>query len=372
MKITPLNIKIKDLIKGYENNEYDGVVAYNKKLDIRPPYQRNFVYDDDQRDAVIDSVMKGLPLNIIYWADREDGTYEVIDGQQRTISICEYAEGNFGVNFGSRIDNESLGISNLSKEMREKFFEYPLLVYVCSGTDDEKLDWFKTINIAGEELYPQELRNAVYHGTWLSDAKKWFSRMNCPAQAIGSPYIRAKVNRQEYLQTALEWISYSQGISIEEYMRIHQHDKNADELWNYYEMVIDWIQDVFIKKRKEMLGLPWGKFYLQYKDDKFNPEEIEKRISELYKDVELKNKKGIYEYILTGDSKYLNLRTFEDHVKKAIYEKQKNKCAHCKKEFPFNQMHADHIKPWSLGGKTEPENCQVLCQSCNAKKSDNY
>jgi hypothetical protein len=152
----------------------------------------------------------------------------------------------------------------------------------------------------------------------------------------------------------------------------NQHKENAQDLWVYFTNIIEWVESVFSKYRKEMKGLSWGEFYNKYKSTDFNSEEIEERVSNLYEDLEIKNNKGIYQYILTGDSKYLNLRTFEDHVKKAIYEKQKNKCAHCKKEFPFNQMHADHIKPWSLGGKTEPNNCQILCQSCNAKKSDNY
>ncbi len=368
MEINPLNIKIKDLIKGYENNDYEGVSAYEGKLDVRPPYQRNFVYDDKQRNAVIDTVMKGLPLNIIYWADREDGTYEVIDGQQRTISICEFGENNFSI----EIKDDLLGFGNLSEELKNQFLNYELLVYVCSGTDDEKLDWFRTINIAGEELYPQELRNAVYHGTWLSEAKIWFSRRNCPAQLMGNSYVNANVERQEYLELALKWISEKQKISIEEYMRIHQHDENAEELWNYYKEIIDWIEIIFIKKRREMKSVNWGSLYLKYKDKEFDPKKVEEKISELYQDVELKNRRGIYEYILTGESKYLNLRAFEDHVKKAIFEKQGGKCKHCGKEFPLSQMHADHIKPWSLGGKTIPENCQVLCQSCNAKKSDNY
>lgn len=368
MEIRPLNIKIRDLIKGYENNNYDGVIAYEGKLDIRPPYQRNFVYNDNQRNAVIDTVMRELPLNIIYWADREDGTYEVIDGQQRTISICEFGMNNFSIDINDRL----LGFTNLSQEMKDKFLDYELLVYVCSGTDDEKLEWFKTINIAGEELYPQELRNAVYHGPWLNDAKIWFSRISCPAHKIGNSYVKAKVNRQEYLELALKWISTKQNITIEEYMRIHQYDEDAKELWEYYAEVIRWIESIFIKKRKEMSSVDWGTLYLKYKDKHFDPEEVESRISELYQDVELKNKSGVYEYILTGNSKYLNLRIFEDHIKKSIYEKQDGKCAHCSKEFPLNQMHADHIKPWSLGGKTEPDNCQVLCQFCNAKKSDNY
>lgn len=176
-------------------------------------------------------------------------------------------------------------------------------------------------------------------------------------------------NLHKLLETVIKWIS---GNQIEDYMGKNQHKENAQDLWVYFTNIIEWVESVFSKYRKEMKGLSWGEFYNKYKSIGFNSEEIEERVSNLYEDLEIKNNKGIYQYILTGDSKYLNLRTFEDHVKKSIYEKQKNKCAHCKKEFPFNQMHADHIKPWSLGGKTEPNNCQILCQSCNAKKSDNY
>lgn len=361
MEIKLKEIKIKDLVKDYQDKADEGVTGYGGKLDIRPPYQREFVYNDKQREAVIDTVTKGFPLNVMYWAVRDNGDFEIIDGQQRTISICQFINSDFSY--------KDRYFHNLSDDEQEKILNYELTIYECSGTDSEKLEWFKTINIAGEELTDQELRDAVYHGSWVTDAKRYFSKNSCPAYQIGGRYLNGSAIRQDYLETVIKWIS---GNQIEDYMGKNQHKENAQDLWVYFTNIIEWVESVFSKYRKEMKGLSWGEFYNKYKSTDFNSEEIEERVSNLYEDLEIKNNKGIYQYILTGDSKYLNLRTFEDHVKKAIYEKQKNKCAHCKKEFPFNQMHADHIKPWSLGGKTEPNNCQILCQSCNAKKSDNY
>jgi len=361
MEVKLKELTVRDLVEDYKDHAEEGVSGYGGKLDIRPPYQREFVYNDKQRKAVIDTVTKGFPLNVMYWAVRDDGDFEIIDGQQRTISICQYVNSDFSY--------KDRYFHNLNDDEQKNILDYELTVYECSGTDTEKLEWFKTINIAGEELSDQELRNAVYHGSWVTDAKRYFTKSGCPAYQIGNRYLSGKMNRQEFLETTIKWISNNQ---IEDYMAIHQHDKNAKELWEYFKKVVQWIEKTFIKYRSDMKGLPWGEFYNEYKDIEFNPEETEKRISELYEDTEIKSKKGIYYYILNGDSKHLNLRTFEDHVKKAIYEKQKGKCKHCNKEFPLSQMHADHIKPWSLGGKTVPENCQVLCQSCNAKKSDNY
>lgn len=361
MEVRLKEITIKDLVKGYKDHAEEGISGYSGRLDIRPPYQREFVYKEKQREAVIDTVSKKFPLNVMYWAVRDNGDFEIIDGQQRTISICQFVNSDFSY--------KDRYFHNLSDNEQENILNYELTIYECSGTDSEKLDWFKTINIAGEKLTDQELRNAVYHGSWVTDAKRYFSKSNCPAYQIGSKYLKGSPIRQEYLEIVIRWISTDK---IEDYMGVNQHKETAIELWNYFTDIINWIETTFVKYRSDMNGLPWGEFYNKHKDDELNSIDIEKRISKLYEDVELKNTKGIYQYILTGDSKYLNLRTFEDHVKKAIYEKQGGKCKHCHKEFPLNQMHADHIKPWSLGGKTIPQNCQILCQSCNAKKSDNY
>lgn len=361
MEVNLKEMTVKELFEDYKDHAEEGISGYGGRLDIRPPYQREFVYNDKQRKAVVDTVKKGFPLNVMYWAVRDDGDFEIIDGQQRTISICQYVNSDFSY--------KDKYFHNLSRDEQENILNYELTIYECSGTDTEKLEWFKTINIAGEELSDQELRNAVYHGSWVTDAKRYFTKSGCPAYQIGNRYLSGKMNRQDFFETTIKWISNNQ---IEDYMAVHQHDKNAKEIWEYFEKVIQWVEKTFIKYRTDMKGLPWGEFYNEYKEVEFNFEEIEKRISELFADAEIKSKKGIYYYILNGDSKHLSLRIFEDHVKKAIYEKQKGKCKHCDKEFPLNQMHADHIEPWSLGGKTELKNCQVLCQSCNAKKSDNY
>lgn len=367
MEIKLKELTIKELVNGYEDNSEEGVSGYGGKLDIRPPYQREFVYDKNQKEAVIDTVTKGFPLNVMYWATRDDGTYEIIDGQQRTLSICEYISGNFS--YHNKANNTKRYFNNLTDDEQNKILEYKLTIYECSGSDSDKLDWFKTINIAGEELTDQELKNAVFHGSWVTDAKRYFSKNGCPAYQIGGKYLNGTAIRQDYLETTIKWISNN---NIEDYMGMNQGKEDAKELWEYFSNIIVWVEDTFTKYRPDMKGLPWGEFYNIYKDTTFNPEELEERISELFEDVEIKNKKGIYYYVLNGDSKHLNLRTFEDHVKKAIYEKQNGKCKHCGEEFSLNQMHADHIEPWSKGGKTIPENCQVLCQSCNAKKSDNY
>lgn len=361
MEVRLKEITIKDLVKDYKDHDEEGIIGFGGKLDIRPPYQREFVYNDNQRKAVIDTVVKGFPLNVMYWAVRENSDYEIIDGQQRTISICQFINSDFSYN--------NRYFHNMSDDEQKKILDYELTVYECLGTDSEKLEWFKTINIAGEELTNQELRNAVYHGSWVTDAKRYFSKNGCPAYQVGGKYLNGTAIRQDYLETIIKWISSN---NIEDYMGINQNKESAIELWNYFIEIIEWIEKTFIKYRPDMKGLPWGEFYNEYKNKKFDSIKIEKRISELYEDTEIQNKKGIYFYILNGDSKHLNLRTFEDHVKKSIYEKQSGKCKHCRKEFPLHQMHADHIKPWSLGGKTIPDNCQILCQSCNAKKSDNY
>ncbi|GHT70309.1 hypothetical protein FACS189452_10950 [Bacteroidia bacterium] len=226
MKIELKEITVRELAEGYKDSQENGVVGYGGKLDIRPPYQREFIYKDKQRDAVIDTVTKEFPLNVMYWAVREDGNFEVIDGQQRTISICQYVNGDFSIKIG----DDLLAFHNLQNDQQAQILDYKLMVYFCSGTDSEKLQWFKTINIAGEKLSDQELRNAVYSGSWVSDAKRYFSKNGCPAFKIGNDYLGGSAIRQEYLETAISWLS---GGKIEEYMSQHQHDANATALWIY-------------------------------------------------------------------------------------------------------------------------------------------
>ena len=359
MNIELKEITIQELSDGFEDNNEDGVVGFGGKLDIRPPYQREFIYKDKQRDAVINTITKNFPLNVMYWAVREDGTFEVIDGQQRTISICQYIDGDFA--FQNRY------FHNLKADEKEKILNYTLMVYVCSGTESEKLEWFKTINIAGEKLTEQELRNAVYTGSWVSDAKRYFSKSGCVAYNIGSDYLNGSPIRQEFLETAIDWISEGK---IENYMATHQHDPNATALWLYFQSVITWVNDTFtVKRKKFMKGIQWGLFYNKYKDVVFDTKAIEEETARLIADDEVEKKSGIYAYILTKDERYLGIRTFSDSVKQKVYENQKGICPICKNHFDISEMEGDHITPWVEGGKTIEENCQMLCKDDNRRKS---
>ena len=361
MKITLHSIAVRELVADYSDKQEEGVRGYGGKLNIRPAYQREFIYKDKQRNEVIHTMRKGFPLNTMYWVVAGEG-YELMDGQQRTISICQYVQGDFPV----MIDKTPYFFGNLTAVRQQEILDYELQIYVCEGTDQEKLDWFKIINIAGVELSPQELRNAIYTGPWLADAKRWFSKPGCPAYAIGEKYVNGILNRQAYLERALEWTSKDKP---EDYMSVHQKAADAQELWQYFQSVINWVQIVFPNYRKEMKGLDWGKFYRNHKDDKLNAAELEKRISELFLDDEVNAKKGIYEYLLTGNEKTLNLRTFSDKDKATAFERQKGVCPVCQKTFEFRQMEADHILPWHKGGKTVLENCQMLCMLDNRTKS---
>lgn len=358
MNIELKEITIKELANGYEDNQEGGVVGYGGKLDIRPPYQREFIYDDKQRNAVIDTILKDFPLNVMYWAVRDDGTFEVIDGQQRTISICQYIKSRFSFN--------GKYFHNLQDDEEEQILNYKLTVYLCSGSHSEKLEWFKTINIAGEKLTDQELRNAVYSGSWVSDAKRYFSKNNCPAYGMGGDYLRGSAIRQDYLETVIKWISDD---SIVDYMARNQHEPNANELWLYFQSVINWVKTIFPKYRREMKGIEWGFLYNEYKDEKFDSKKIEEEITELMIDEDVQSKKGIYYYILTRKEKYLNIRSFSPKQKREAYERQKGVCVVCQETFDLNEMEADHITPWHLGGKTISENCQMLCKEDNRRKS---
>lgn len=357
MQIELHKITVRELTNGYEDREENGVVAFGGKLDVRPPYQREFIYKENQRDAVIDTLTQGFPLNVMYWAVRDDGTYEIIDGQQRTISICQYVNGDFAFDFRY--------FHNLQKDEQEQILNYELNVYICDGTDSEKLKWFKTINIAGEKLTEQELRNAVYAGSWVSDAKRYFSKNNCAAYGLGSKYLSGSPIRQDYLETAIDWISKG---NVDVYMGNHQHDPTATALWNYFSSVINWVKAIFPKYRKEMKGVAWGPLYDKFKDIPLNPVALEEQIAKLMLDSDVQKKSGIYWYVLTGEEKYLDIRLFDDNTKREVYEKQNGVCLHCKESFEIEQMEADHITPWKEGGRTIAENCQMLCKECNRRK----
>ena len=356
MKIELHEITIKDLVKDYVDNQEEGVFGYGGKLNIRPKYQREFVYKDKQRDAVIETVQKNFPLNVMYWV-KNGKTFEVMDGQQRTVSICQYVKDEYSIN--------ARAWHNLTSDEKEQILNYKCMIYFCEGTDSEKLAWFRIINIAGEKLTDQELRNAVYTGPWLTDAKRHFSKTGCAAYNLAKDYINGSAIRQEFLETALDWISNG---NIEDYMNKHQQEDNANELWLYFMKVIDWIKVIFPKYRKEMKGIAWGEFFNKYEKKKYNSSAFEKRIEELMMDDDVTKKAGVYPYLLTGDEKYLSIRAFTESQKRAAYEKQKGKCPKCKGQFQIEEMEGDHIKPWSEGGKTLPNNLQMLCKDCNRKK----
>jgi hypothetical protein len=360
MQITLKEITVGELAKDYADNAEGGVVAFGGKLDVRPPYQREFIYKDKQRDAVINTVTKGFPLNVMYWAVRDDGGFEVIDGQQRTISVCQYVIGDFSF--------QNLYFHNLPEDKQQQILDYKLMIYQCTGTDSERLDWFRTINIAGEKLTEQELRNAVYAGSWVSDAKRYFSKTGCAAYQIGQDYMDGSPIRQDYLERAIEWMSSG---AIEDYMGKHQHDKDAKKLWEYFQKVMEWVKKTFTETRPYMKGVAWGALYDQYKGKKLNAAKLETETARLIADDEVTNKKGIYAYLLTGDEKHLNIRTFTKSQKQKTYEKQKGRCPKCPKtkQWELEEMEADHITPWHEGGKTNDENCQMLCKKHNREKS---
>jgi hypothetical protein len=361
MKIELHEISVREVTKGYADNAEEGVVGYGALLDIRPPYQREFVYDEKKRNAVIDTIRKGFPLNVMYWVVTDDGTYEVLDGQQRTISFCQYVSGDFSVDVGGH----PMAFHNLQKTQQDQILDYKLMIYFCSGTDTEKLDWFRIINIAGERLTPQELRNAVYTGKWLSHAKTIFSKTGCAAYGLASKYVQGSPIRQDYLETALSWKS---GGEIEQYMSDHQRDQNANELWAYFQAVIAWVELTFTVYRREMKGIDWGSLYDEFHSVIPDTAKLEGEIESLMIDDDVNNKKGIYSYVLTRDEKYLSIRAFTEAQKREAYERQAGICAKCGKHFEIGGMEADHITPWSKGGKTNAANCQMLCLEDNRRK----
>ncbi len=368
MKIERIQITVAELTSGYEERGtggIEGVVAYSGLLDVRPPYQREYVYDAKERDEVIRTVKKGFPLNTMYWAKTENGKFELMDGQQRTISICRYAaesERTFAV--------DEKYYFNLEKDLQEKIDNYVMDIYICDGTPSEVHEWFKVINIAGKKLTDQELRNTAYTGIWLSDAKIHFSKPTCAAYNMAKNYVSGSPIRQEYLETAIKWIADRDKLgSIEEYMALHQHDENANQIWIYFKRVIEWVQTIFPTYRREMKGIEWGYLYNLYKDADLDPDILENEIKILMIDDDVTNKKGIYWYVLTREEKHLNIRNFSESQKRSAYEKQNGICPKCHNRFEFAQMEGDHITPWHAGGKTSSDNCQMLCKECNRRKS---
>lgn len=363
MEITMHEITVREIFNGYINNGENGVTGYGGNLNIRPKYQRNFVYNETQRAEVIRTVKKNFPLNVMYWIDNGGGKFEVMDGQQRTISICDYISGGFAV--------DGFYFYSLPNVAKNTILNYKLTIYFCQSDDyAEKMQWFQVVNIAGERLFEQEIRNAVFASSFVDAARAYFSQNNCAAYRTAKDYLNGAPIRQEYLETVLKWFAAKNNCSIDELMsRSQQDDPNAENLVKYFNDVIAWVQKTFTTYRKEMKGLDWGIFYNKYGDTIFDVPKITAKIEDLMADEDVTSKRGIYKYILTGDERYLNVRAFDDRIKKFIYKQQGGKCNICGKTFPIAEMHADHITAWSKGGKTIVENCQMLCATCNLKKS---
>ncbi len=393
---------VRDLVDGYLANADDGsttdsIFGYGGKLNIRPSFQRNSVYNDKKRDAVIQTILNECPLNVMYWVDKEDGTYECLDGQQRTLAICKYVAGEFSVASSRFPGDLPQDFNNLRQNLHniaEKILDYELDVYICRGTPEEKMMWFHTINTAGEPLNEQELRNSSYTGPWLTDAKGRFSREvgrgvtlanENPESGKDEPLLSGSWNRQEYLETAIKWAAHAEGMTIEEYMLAHQKDADASELWQYFSSVIEWVRSKFVSYNSALKGMDWGDIYEKYKHGTFvdniisrSADEINNEIGMLVADDEVTAKmKGIYQYVIFGEPKYLSLRQFDEKTARKIYEQQHHQCPYClqegnRREYAFKEMHADHIRPWSKGGQTVEENCQMLCAKHNESKGSKW
>lgn len=371
MKITPIQVTIADLVKNYKDDNDGGVYGYDGRLCIRPSFQREFVYKEKQRDLVVDSVMKKRPLNIMYWSKVGDDQYEVLDGQQRTISIAQYVNKDFPI----KIEGNAKFFHNLTPDEQDKILDYELDVYICDGTETEKLEWFKVINIAGATLTNQELLNATYTGPWLADAKNYFSKRNCVAGLLGDGYIKGNPIRQDYLEKVLSWIAdHDELESGQMYMAIHQHDIDANDLWLYFQTVINWAKMLFPKRKGITDSQEWGILYNQYHEKSYNSNTLETDVQKLLMDDDVTKNAGIIPYVLSDrtkhDEKYLSLRTFTEAQKYRAYEKQGGICPVCGQHFEYEEMQGDHIIPWSQGGRTVDENLQMLCQKCNNDKGN--
>jgi 5-methylcytosine-specific restriction endonuclease McrA len=380
-----INITIKDICDGFVYNELEGkgLFGLSGTLTIQPEYQRNYIYADGKRDvAVIDSILKGYPLGLIYFNKVSDEKLEVLDGQQRITSFGRFVTGKFAIKDGNGMQQYFMG---MAEDKQQQILNTSLLIYECEGTESEIKEWFKTINIAGVPLNDQELLNAVYSGPFVTKAKEEFSNSQNPNNHKWGAYISGSANRQEYLQRALDWVSKG---NIGDYMSRHRYDTNIDELKRYFSSVIDWVSTIFIDVESEMKGLEWGRLYEQYHNQSYNPTKVQEEVRRLYGDPYVKNRKGVFEYILGGsvDSKLLEVRVFDEATKKVVYTQQTKKaqeegvsnCPLCAlghdanktKIWGIKDMDADHVSAWSKGGATSIENCQMLCKTHNRAKGN--
>ena len=380
------DISIRDICVGFLYNELEakGLFGLSGTLTIQPEYQRNYIYADGKRDvAVIESLLKGYPLGLIYFNHTTDNSFEVLDGQQRITSFGRFVAGKFAI-----LDENGMPqyFGSLPNDQQKLILDTKLLIYVCKGTETEIKEWFKTINIAGVPLKPQELLNAVYSGKFVTLAKSEFSNSENANNQKWSAYISGNANRQDYLEKAFEWVSQDRDIG--DYMSIHRRDDNINELKKYFNSVIDWVSSTFQTVEKEMCGLEWGRLFEQHHKTAYNPVEVSAKVAELYADPYVKKRKGIFEYILGNckDTKLLEIRVFDEVTKKSIYKQQtitaKNQnvsnCSYCSighdatktKIWPLKDMDADHVTAWSKGGGTDKNNCELLCKSHNRAKGN--
>ncbi len=379
------NMTIKEVCEGFEYNELEGkgLFGLSGKLTIQPEYQRNYIYATEGREsAVIRSVLKGYPLGLIYFNKVSDNKFEVLDGQQRITSIGRFIKGKFAI---KDEDGMEQYFSGIAKDKQEKILKSKLLIYECEGTESQIKEWFKTINIAGVPLEPQELLNAIYSGPFVTLAKEEFSNSQNSNTQKWSAYISGAVNRQAFLERALDWISKD---NIDDYMSRHRYDKNIIELKAYFNNVINWVSSVFIDIESEMKGLEWGRLYEEHHNKKYDPAKVSAEAQKLYGDPYVTDRRGIFEYILgdSVDTKLLNVRVFDEATKRPVYFKQtkaarakgKSNCPHCvlardvnkSKIWQFNEMDADHVAAWSNGGATSIRNCQMLCKTHNRVKGN--
>ena len=379
------DITIKDICEGFVYNEYEGKGLFGLagKLTIQPEYQRNYIYADGKKDvAVIESVIKGYPLGLIYFNKTSNGQFEVLDGQQRITSIGRFLRNKFAL---KDVHGMEQYFSGLASDLQNTILKTKLLIYECEGSETEIKEWFRTVNIAGIPLNEQELLNAIYSGAFVTKAKEVFSNSQNTHIQKWSAYISGSVNRQDFLHTALDWVSKG---NISDYMALHRHDKNITEMETYFNSVINWLDGVFIDVEKEMCGLEWGRLYETYVKKSYDPQKISQRVHELYADFYVKNKKGIYEYLLGGetDKKLLDVRIFDEPTKKSVYAKQTaaaekkgvSNCPLCALEnsgnktkiWKLDEMDADHVSAWSKGGATDSANCQMLCKTHNRAKGN--
>jgi hypothetical protein len=378
---------VHEVIKGFEYNEYEGkgLFGLSGKLTIQPEYQRNYIYASDggkREQAVIDSLLKQYPIGLLYFNQVDNNSFEVLDGQQRVTSVGRFVSGKFPV---KDVNGHEQYFSGMAETEQKKIMMAPLLVYVCEGTEPEIKDWFKTINISGVPLTPQEILNAVYSGPFVTLAREEFSNSNNSLAQKWGAYIAGDIKRQAYLECALNWVSHG---AIDLYMSKHRHDYDINDLKTHFNTVIDWISSVFNDVEIEMRGLEWGRMYETYHMQSYDPARVSKRVHELLGDYAVKGRRGVFEYILGGeqDKKLLEIRIFDEPTKKAVYAKQtalaqksnESNCPYCVIEAKANQdkiwnlseMDADHVTAWSKGGATSIVNCQMLCKTHNRAKGN--